>query len=211
MYSIYVITNTINGKQYVGYTSKNIHERWRRHVADSKQEYQSMYDSPLQSDIRKYGEDVFVCHVVETTHDKSLAIKMEDIVTEELNTIIPNGYNRIIGYHSEHTEETKKKISENKKGRTHSEETKRKISESISGENHPNYGKHLSEETKKQISLKNSKPVMCVETGVIFMSLTDASEWAGLKSVTSISECCAGRQKTAGGYHWMWLEERISA
>lgn len=32
------------------------------------------------------------------------------------------------------------------------EEHKRKISESISGTNHPNYGKHLSEETKKKIS-----------------------------------------------------------
>jgi hypothetical protein len=71
------------------------------------------------------------------------------------------------------TEEHKKKLSEahlgqipwNKgktglqvswlKGGNHSEETKLKLREALSGENHPNYGKHLSEETKEKISLAN--------------------------------------------------------
>lgn len=203
MYSIYVITNTINGKQYVGYTSRKVNDRWIEHVDDSKHEYNTMYDSPLQADIRKYGKNCFIHQVLATTEDKELAMQLEDEATTILNTHVPNGYNRIVGYHREHTEETKKKISEKAKGRTLSEETKRKMSESKSGENHPNYGKHLSEETKKKIS----KPVMCVETGVIFKNLTEASEWAGLKSVTGISECCTGRRKTAGGYHWMYVKE----
>ena len=41
-------------------------------------------------------------------------------------------------------------------GKHLSEETKKKISESLSGENHPNYGKHLSEETKSRIGRANS-------------------------------------------------------
>lgn len=244
MYSIYCITNTINGKQYVGMTSKSVHDRWRKHVIDSKHEYQSMYDNPLQADIRKYGEDCFTYRVLVTTEDKVLAMQLEDIVTEELNTTIPNGYNRQVGYHRKPTkktkhkmseklkgrtlsEETKKKLSEKAKGRTLSEETRKKMSESKRGENNHNYGKHLSEEHKKKISESNSgknhpnygkhrseetkkklyRPVMCVETGVVFKNLTDACEWAGLKSYTSISHCCAGRQKTAGNYHWEYVKE----
>lgn len=41
------------------------------------------------------------------------------------------------------------------KGRHHTEETKRKISEAKKGKNNPNYGKHLSEETKRKISEAN--------------------------------------------------------
>ena len=37
------------------------------------------------------------------------------------------------------------------KGKTSSDETRRKISESRKGKNHPNYGKHHSEETKRKI------------------------------------------------------------
>ena len=35
---IYVITNDINGKQYVGKTNNNIEERFREHVRDSRKE-----------------------------------------------------------------------------------------------------------------------------------------------------------------------------
>ena len=53
-----------------------------------------------------------------------------------------------------HSEETKKKISEARKGKGKplSEETRRKMSEANKGENHPMYGKPRSEETRKKIS-----------------------------------------------------------
>ena len=58
-----------------------------------------------------------------------------------------------------HSEETRKKISESRKGKTHSPETRKKISEANKGENHPMYGKTpwnkgktLSDETRKKMS-----------------------------------------------------------
>ena len=59
-----------------------------------------------------------------------------------------------------HSEETKAKMSIDRKGEnhplfglSHSEETKDKISKALSGENSPLFGKSLSEETKKKISM----------------------------------------------------------
>lgn len=135
-------------KKYVGMTSRKVDARWKKHVRDSKQESHSMYSSPLQADIRKYGETCFTHEVLVTTEDKELAMRLEDEATLILNTHVPNGYNRMVGYHSEYTEETKKKMSESK-----------------SGENHPMYGKHHS-------------------------------------------DCCNGKQKTAGGYHWEYVDDK---
>ena len=60
-----------------------------------------------------------------------------------------------------HSEETKNKMREVKKGeknpfygKHHSDETRKKLSEANIGENNPMYGKHHSEETKKKMSEK---------------------------------------------------------
>jgi len=54
-----------------------------------------------------------------------------------------------------HSEESKRKISEARKGKPRSEETKRKMSESTKGRK----GKHISEETRRKISeAKKGKP-----------------------------------------------------
>lgn len=55
-------------------------------------------------------------------------------------------------YGKHHSEKTKKKISEAEKGKPRSEETKKKISEARRGEKHPMYGKHHSEETRNKTS-----------------------------------------------------------
>ena len=56
----------------------------------------------------------------------------------------------------EHSEDTKKKLSEANIGKSRSEETKKKISESKRGEKHPMFGKEHSEETKKKMSENNA-------------------------------------------------------
>jgi group I intron endonuclease len=134
-------------------------------------------------------------------------------------------------YGRTHTEETKQKISEATLGRKHTEaakhkigaaaqnrivsdETRQKLSEALKGKNkgNPGYwtGKTIPEEVKKKISEtkkqsgKNTKQVMCIESGEIFKSMQEAAQFVGISQCT-LSSCLAGRAKTAGKYHWRFV------
>lgn len=51
-----------------------------------------------------------------------------------------------------------------------------------------------------------SKKVRCIETGIIYESITQASRETGL-NMTGISECCRKkRYKTYGGFHWEFVK-----
>ena len=62
-----------------------------------------------------------------------------------------------------------------------------------------NYGSRLS----KQIQ-KCSKPVLCIETGIIYPSSADAARKTNLNQ-GNISNCCHGKNKTCGGFHWQYI------
>ena len=52
---------------------------------------------------------------------------------------------------------------------------------------------------------KRKKSVECVETGEVFSSAAEAAR-SKLIDRPNISSCCAGKLKTAGGYHWRFAE-----
>lgn len=62
-----------------------------------------------------------------------------------------------------------------------------------------NYGTH-----KQKVSYAMSKKVICIETGIIYDSITFASESTGINR-TGISKVVTGERKTAGGYHWKYV------
>ena len=77
----------------------------------------------------------------------------------------------------------------------------------------PNYGKHCSEETKQKISNKNSRPIQCVETGIIYKNRIEAARAVGLKNHRSITEALRDEWRTAGKdkeknirYHWKYVK-----
>ena len=100
-----------------------------------------------------------------------------------------------------HSEETKRKIGEKNskalKGKKHSEEHKKKIGEAHKGKPSPNKGKKASEETKRKMSEASSKKVICITTGKIFNSVTEASNYYNVARNT-ISFCCKKKLKSAG-------------
>ena len=64
---IYLITNLVNGKQYVGQTTCSVEERWRGHISDSKNEPSILVDKA----IAKYGKENFECVLLEKLENAS--------------------------------------------------------------------------------------------------------------------------------------------
>ena len=168
-YCVYVHTNKINGKKYVGQTvhGDRPHKRW-----DNGNGY--LHCPYFYKAIQKYGWDNFEHEVVAKNLTAQEADNLEKLLIEKLNTMCPDkGYNLEPGGTKNKilSEVTKKKISESHigdknpmygvslngekngmYGKHHTDETKKKISEAISGEKNGNYGKQMSDEQKQKIS-----------------------------------------------------------
>lgn len=121
-----------------------------------------------------------------------------------------------------HTEEAKKKMSESSKGQIPwclglklSEAHKKKLSEA-------HKGKHLSKEHKKKIGkamkgrkyrpetirkmqLAQGKKVTCLESGITYLSATEAGRILKINSA-NISQCCLGSRNSTNNLHWVYEE-----
>ncbi len=130
---VYRLTNTVNGKKYIG---KTIHFTTRMYYHATKHT-KCHY---LHNAIKKYGWNKFKREIIiDDVPEKDLSnIEMSYIDVE--NTLAPNGYNLTRG-------------GEGCSGMTHSEETKRKLSIMNTGKKHPQFGKHRSKSTREKISI----------------------------------------------------------
>ena len=52
---------------------------------------------------------------------------------------------------------------------------------------------------------RKTKKVICIEEGIVYDSLTQASEATGVRQ-SSISNVCTGRCHTAGGFTWKFID-----
>ena len=171
---IYIITNKINNKLYIGRTIQNPpKKRIRQHFYDAKSKaaYAKRFkDIPLYKAIRKYGEDNFSVEFIHYPNVSIEALKaIEAWKIRQYNTVL-KGYNCNDtgdggGTLSDKTKEklrqsalgkntwTKGRIPWNK-GKTgiYSDETRKKISENQKGRTPWNKGILMSEESKKKIS-----------------------------------------------------------
>lgn len=97
------------------------------------------------------------------------------------------------------TEEMKQHMRDAQFGRKHSDEVKQKIGEA---------NRRYHEQGKR----RTGKPVMCVETGVVYATGYDAERALGIGK-GSISSCLAGSCKTLKGFHWRYAtpEESVQA
>ena len=62
---IYKITNTINGKMYIGKTEQTIEKRFQQHCSDSQRD--GINNRPLYKAMRKYGVEFFSIEEIEQT------------------------------------------------------------------------------------------------------------------------------------------------
>lgn len=71
---IYKVTNIINGKSYIGKTTKSVDERWKLHLSDMKKKNDNNY---FHNAIRKYGNENFEKSVIYECDDINILNLME--------------------------------------------------------------------------------------------------------------------------------------
>jgi group I intron endonuclease len=172
---IYILTNLINNKIYVGQTVRSLEKRINQHLKRSD-------CIAISSAIKKYGIESFKIEQIDSAETIEELNKKENEWILKLNTVYPNGYNlNTGGLNKRWSEFSKIKMSNSHKGKKLSQEHKINISNSVKSvfrknpeklilpiialKNwnkaqiekgfHPKRGKKLSEESKKNIS--NSK------------------------------------------------------
>nr|DAV02664.1 MAG TPA: intron associated endonuclease [Caudoviricetes sp.] len=174
-----------NGKKYVGIASQKPESRWGHGSKYKKNKH--FYNA-----IKKYGWDNFEHKILCSGLNVAQAGCIEQTFIRGLDLRNPaNGYNKSIGgeYGTlgiHHSVEARKKMSEARKGTHLNDETRKKISESCKG--------------------KNAKAVICIETGMLYSSVTEAAESIGVTR-DAVGMVARGVRKTAGGYHWKYAED----
>lgn len=221
MYEVYLVTNLINGKYYVGITSQGVEERFKGHLWDAHRGSKTIFHSAL----RKYGVENFKLEVLESDIPQELAEERERYYIKAYDSYYPSrkGYNMTeggngtIGYIF--TEEARQKISDAHRGRKFSAERNEHIRQIMTGreykpewreslsqarlgrftkEDNPFYGKHHTEATKQAIRENNSgDKVLQLDLGgnVVneFFNLMDAGRWASEHVSKAKYTTCATR------------------
>lgn len=202
IYKLYkhTLPKTISGKEndmvYIGITcKKNVKQRWLNGRGYD-------YNLYLSNTIKKYGWDNLLHEVLFDGLTKEEAEQKEIELIAYYDSTNPNkGYNLSLGGSSfgKHSEKTKQLISQKNKGKTHTKEAREKISKAHAG-------KPKSEEFCQNLSDIKSIPVICIETKKIYKSAVLAGKELEIDNST-ISKCCRGDAKEAGGFHWMFADE----
>lgn len=124
---IYLITNSVNGKRYVGITTRTPERRWLEHL-DAAQRGRR-YAMP--SAIRKYGATAFQIETLEVCPDVATGLIREQFWIEALGTMVPLGYNTTAGgrgvLRMAVSEETRAKQAAAIRGRKHSEASRARM------------------------------------------------------------------------------------
>jgi group I intron endonuclease len=184
MYYLYLITNLVNWKQYVGITTRP-KNRWCKHRT-------GLGSRLVKAAINKYGPESLRFAVIWKSPDRACIEWMERQAINELNTLSPHGYNRNAGGGGapvgmkpsaeaiakraasnrgrKRSVEFRARMSALARGRLVSDATRQKMSAARKG--HPAY-----EHQRAVASAASSKPVLI--NGQQFPSITAAAQAIG--------------------------------
>lgn len=200
MYHIYMHKNKINGKVYIGETCQELKNRWKSGKAYKTCTY-------FNQAIEKYGWDNFE-HIILESGDWTLEEAFEKeqyyICLYESNnpdkgynikdggyrSISPNALPAALEWMKEHPEFGIARAQDMLKWQAE----------------HPEEALAFRRENVKKATAARKKPVICIETGVIYESATEAARQVGAQQ-GKICMVCRGQRNKAGGYHWKYYNE----
>ena len=205
---VYKITNKINGKSYIGQTTRRLSKRWWEHQKGHT-------NSILKLAIVKYGKDSFSLETLAVATNIDLLNSLEEAYIESFETMAPSGYNlKTGGLNCTYSKTSREKMSRSAKGRIPwnkgksgllSEESRRKISEGQLGRKRG----PISEVTRERMSMAakgRMRPVIAwsATTSWYFRSVSEASKFGFQHS--NIFATIKGRKKQYKGFFWRFYE-----
>lgn len=185
IWCVYIHTNKINNKTYIGITCKSPKDRWRGGANYKHNVY-------FNNAIMKYGWDNFEHIIFAENLYKSEAHKIErSLIALWKSNKRQYGYNLSSGGESSHS------------GCKHSSETREYLRQINLGDNNP----RRREKIKEIVANKpKTKQVYCVDLDKVFSSIQQAADLFGIEA-SNISKCCKGMRHTAGKMHWKYINK----
>ena len=231
---IYEIINVVNKKRYIG-KSVDIDARWCHHIRSLNNN--KHHNRHLQKAWNKYGEHNFQFSVIEVCEEFELNQKEMHYIAKFNSTDSQYGYNLTFGGEGNvPTDDVRTRKSQLFSGENNpmfgrkgclspvygirktqeqiqnmidsrwTEEKRLANSVRVIGKNNPMFGRVGAQNSE-------SRAVMCVETGMIFESMSLAAKWCHLKNSPMIGQVCLGKRKSAGKHpitgeklHWKYVD-----
>lgn len=206
---IYKITNDVNGKVYIGKTTKSVEKRWKEHFKDSKKE--RCKNRPLYRAMNKYGVEHFSIETIEQCTDENASESEKYWISYYRS--FRYGYNATCGGDGKIYANralvillwlANKNIKFISWFTGYANKTVRKILENI-GIDKMDIVKRASKVVQKPVD------VFSLDGNYIrtFASVTEAANCFKNKDSMRrhISDTCRGKRKTAGGYKWHYSLE----
>lgn len=214
-------------KYYVGQTKRTIKERAGSNGINYTGGSNEIKNTKFANAIRKWGWDSFELVFIKDGIDNQEELNELEKYYIKLYNSFENGYNSTLGgdgvtgckhtgmYGKEFTEEHRQKLSDSHKGKN-------------CGEEHPMYGKHHTEEARAKIKearakqtnvgglftnkteeekysiiIKQGKPVTCIELGITFLTIGEATSYMKEKynincPTGNIAKVCKGQRRKCG-------------
>ena len=210
---VYKITNDVNGKMYIGQTSRSLYERFEEHCYEVR--VQRFADRPLYAAMIKYGVEHFSIELIEETDNP----KEREIYWIEYYQTFKNGYNATFGGDGKRYIDYDLVV-----------DTYKQIGNMVDTANllgiHPDSVNNilkLKDECKRssadiQIE-KRAKPINMFDLDGqylrTFVSSYDAARYLIQHSLTNcklttikthISDVCKSKRKSAAGFRWAYVQ-----
>jgi group I intron endonuclease len=198
MFYVYVVRNSINGKEYVGIT-QDPDRRWREHRTGHGSKV-------LSAALLKHGTDNFTFDVVHSISDENEMYRLEQVEIANRGSQAPGGYNLSAGgefsaFGMRHSADTKKAMSLNRSGsgnamygREHTDHARQLQSDKAKQRDH-SYLKGMNNPMYGRVGGRGGNAKKVTIDGVEYTSIKEAAEAIGILPASLSIRLCRQRRK----------------
>lgn len=231
--AIYAVIHEKSGMAYIGQSVNNIRDRVASHFSDAFNKKKTIYNTRFSEAIRRFGIESFSVWELSRHYSQEDLDRAEIDAIKKYRTNLSCGFNSESGGKRNYvySQVTVEKMSASRMGPKNprygkevSAKTRKLIGDATRGEKSAWYGKKHTKEELRKISESNRKyysehperaaaiaarrrrKIICLDTGKIYDSMTDAA----IEHKTTVAKLCCvckGKSKTVSGKRFSYYNE----